>query len=754
MMTSWKHTAQLLSKSLLAKDTYELTLGINSGNFIFKAGQYVWVILPELSFPDPKGNRWAYSIASSNKDKSKVLIILRDTGSGYKKSLLALSEGSNLEIQGPFGSAFVLEDNPDKNSIIIAGGTGIAPFLSIVRSHAFNSDQKLALIFVNSSEEKSFLTEELTKLTSETHTAFIKVIGRFDWNNIPTNFPIEDSRFYVSGPRAMVDSVVPILLKHKAKSESMVFEQNYPNFPGDLTLKDIEKFMADKNTIGHKVIEQSNQHIIITDANGVVLYANQAAEEITGYTKEEMVGNTPRLWGGLMSSEFYKDFWEKKPTKESYVGEITNRRKNGKIYKTQSHVSPIQDRNGSVIAYVATEEDITERVELAYKLEKHRKKLIEEAARDEAIFRSIGEGMIIVGRRGEIVFVNDGFEKLLGLSRNEVIGKKMADVVPKYDEKDTLIPKEKRSIERVLAGEIQSGSVSTLAKTHYYLKKDGDKLYIIGTVTPIVVDKRVIGAVQIFRNIGREKELDRLKDEFLAIASHELRTPLAAIDGIIAMVRGGEYGQVSSEVRGALDDVNTASERLIKLVNDLLSLSRIKAGRLKYNLTVFNINNLLTEIFDLYTPIAQKKELVFKLYDNPVVEVQADADKVKEILGNLLANSFEFTKKGEINISSLLADDLVKVYVTDTGSGIEKKDLELLFGKFQQVGVKNGQHEGTGLGLHIAREMVRKMGGDMWLEKSEVGQGSVFAFSLPLKDSVKAETAKKALAEESLMNSD
>ena len=190
------------------------------------------------------------------------------------------------------------------------------------------------------------------------------------------------------------------------------------------------------------------------------------------------------------------------------------------------------------------------------------------------------------------------------------------------------------------------------------------------------------------------------------------------------------------------------------MVNDLLSLSRIKAGRLKYNLTVFNINNLLTEIFDLYTPIAQKKELVFKLYDNPVVEVQADADKVKEILGNLLANSFEFTKKGEINISSLLADDLVKVYVTDTGSGIEKKDLELLFGKFQQVGVKNGQHEGTGLGLHIAREMVRKMGGDMWLEKSEVGQGSVFAFSLPLKDSVKAETAKKALAEESLMNSD
>ena len=133
--------------------TDNVKLAPSSDNFTFKAGQYVWVIIPELKFPDAKGNRRAFSIASYQQDRDKISIIFRDTGSGYKKSLLTLAKSARVEVDGPFGSSFVFEGNHSKNSVIIAGGTGIAPFLASLRSHAIRIGTKLTVIFLNSSKD-------------------------------------------------------------------------------------------------------------------------------------------------------------------------------------------------------------------------------------------------------------------------------------------------------------------------------------------------------------------------------------------------------------------------------------------------------------------------------------------------------------------------------------------------------------------------------------------------------------------------
>lgn len=235
------------------------------------------------------------------------------------------------------------------------------------------------------------------------------------------------------------------------------------------------------------------------------------------------------------------------------------------------------------------------------------------------------------------------------------------------------------------------------------------------------------------------ESLDKLKDEFLSIASHELRTPLTAVNGLVSMVLGGEYGAVNANLKQPLEDMNTSSQRLIHLVNDLLNLSRIQAGKMRYMFSEFPLTDVITEAVHLLQPLSEQKGLQLTTAKLEPVIVQGDSDKVKEILNNLIGNSLKFTDRGSITISVKSEKDKVNVYVTDTGIGIGKADQGKLFGMFEQLESREGRSTGTGLGLHISREMTRKMGGELWIEKSDVGAGSTFAFSLPIAKSSLAE---------------
>jgi len=250
------------------------------------------------------------------------------------------------------------------------------------------------------------------------------------------------------------------------------------------------------------------------------------------------------------------------------------------------------------------------------------------------------------------------------------------------------------------------------------------------------------------------ESLDRLKDEFLSVASHELRTPLTAIDGLVSMILEGEYGEVNKDLKQPLEDVNTSSERLIHLVNDLLNLSRLQAGRLKYTFSQTDIKPIVEGIVKMMQVIAEPKGLKLSAPNINSITVSADIGKVEEILDNLIGNSLKFTDKGSIVLSTKVVEDKVIIFITDTGIGIGKEDLEKLFGRFEKLESGLGRPAGTGLGLHISREMARKMGGDVWLEKSEKGIGSTFAFSLPISQSQLAVKVKEAIGNEAKANPD
>ena len=517
-------------------------------------------------------------------------------------------------------------------------------------------------------------------------------------------------------------------------------------------------------------LDAAANSVVITDIKGIIQWVNPAYTILTGYESNEVVGKSTRILNsGKQDKEFYRHLWETILAGKIWKGELTNKRKDGTLYQEEQIISPVTDKSGKVTNFIAVKQDITLRKKLEEtvlsanrELEESKKaitnvledlniekeNLKQENIKDAAIFASIGEGLIVTDKSGKILMVNDAFEKLTGWSRSDVTGKDMIEVVPKYDEHNELIPKEKRSLTKVLAGKTRKGNVSTLTTTHYYMRRDKTKLFIIGTVTPIIINGTVTGAVQVFRDVSVEKEIDKMKDEFVSIASHELRTPLTAIDGITSMLRDGEYGEISDNLKQPLADINSSSERLIHLVNDLLNLSRMQVGRQKYTLSTFEISDRIQEVAGLFEALAKEKGIRLTVDVLVKAKVHADAGKVQQLCNNLLSNALKFTDKGTITLTTKDAGDKIEVYISDTGISISKEDQPKLFGKFQQLTTAQGRPPGTGLGLHISREIARKMGGDVWLEKSEAGKGSTFVFSLPKAETDLAKKTEQEIEQE------
>ncbi len=229
------------------------------------------------------------------------------------------------------------------------------------------------------------------------------------------------------------------------------------------------------------------------------------------------------------------------------------------------------------------------------------------------------------------------------------------------------------------------------------------------------------------------QELDKLKDEFVSLASHELRTPMTAIKGSISTILEGYAGEINSQQKDFLTAAYNENDRLIRLVNNLLNISRIEAGRFTFTITKLDLDKLISEIVGNLQMAAAEKQLYLKYQDdNKPTYVFGDEDKVKEIIINLIGNGIKFTHEGGITVSSQIKDNLVVTSVIDTGHGIATEDQEMLFKKFSQVGKSyTKQAGGTGLGLYISKQMVEGMKGKIWLE-STLGKGSTFYFSLPV----------------------
>ncbi len=235
---------------------------------------------------------------------------------------------------------------------------------------------------------------------------------------------------------------------------------------------------------------------------------------------------------------------------------------------------------------------------------------------------------------------------------------------------------------------------------------------------------------------ARLKELDQLKSEFVSLATHQIRGPLTSIKGYASMVLEGDYGDLPRPFKGPIDTIYQSSRSLAVIVDDFLNVSRIEQGRMKYDLTVFDLCKLINEVANEIRPTIENKGLQFSVTTcSESVNISGDYGKLKQVVSNLLDNSSKYTQKGSITVSlnPNLADKKVLLMIKDTGVGIRASTIPHLFQKFSRAeDASKVNILGTGLGLYVAKEMIKAHGGKIWVESEGEGKGATFFVELKL----------------------
>ena len=406
----------------------------------------------------------------------------------------------------------------------------------------------------------------------------------------------------------------------------------------------------------------------------------------------------------------------------------------GRKFPVVSVTSPIT-REGKIVGAVKVFRDATAEKESKAIIERTVQERTRELAQEQALSNSIlehaGEGIVLTNDAGLVTYVNPAFTKMVGYKIEDLKGKSFASEIKAFDLKEELIPPSQRSDAAAVTAENQEVKMFLETTTK-------EKRAVVSNAAPIRVEGEFKGVVRILHDYNEDLALQRQKDDFFSIASHELRTPLSVISGNLDTILAG-YGQnqLGPEDTQLLKDSLTASERLIKIVEDFLNVSRLDQGRLTFSIQPVDYCKIFEDVVSELKSLADHKGVALELFcPAKNTMVMADEGLLREILTNLIGNSLKFTEKGVIKIEGHIKGQMLETVITDTGMGISPEMQGLLFQRFQQAMKRtlNREAGGTGLGLFISREFARKMGGDLWLVKSEPGQGSVFAFSLPLAE--------------------
>jgi signal transduction histidine kinase len=376
-------------------------------------------------------------------------------------------------------------------------------------------------------------------------------------------------------------------------------------------------------------------------------------------------------------------------------------------------------------SYGALEQKVEERtMALNQKVEE----LGQAKAKDDAILDSIGDGLLVTDSGGYVLLINDVATDLLKVDKNSVYGKKLETLYTLYDEANQPIASENRPVRVALKqGKKISQEVTVM-------DSDNHKIALGVTATPVIQHDQIIGSIEIIRDITKEKEVDRMKTEFISLASHQLRTPLSAIKWFSEMLLSGDAGKLNDDQTEFAQNVVDSTARMIDLVNSLLNISRIESGRIMIDPKPTDLSQLVHGIVnDLKAKIEERQQTLVVSVHKELPKVNLDARLIGQVYLNLLTNGIKYTPKGgEISVFvSRKGEELVS-QVSDNGYGIPKAEQAKMFQKFfRATNVSKIETDGTGLGMYLIKAIIESSGGKIWFE-SEEGKGTTFWFSLPM----------------------
>lgn len=355
---------------------------------------------------------------------------------------------------------------------------------------------------------------------------------------------------------------------------------------------------------------------------------------------------------------------------------------------------------------------------------------------------SLNVGFIITDQGGQILNINPAAKMILCQGRTLPKGVNVND--PNLVNLRCGIDDIARLLSGTLDIRTQIQACLSQKKTVDIPSLEYRKLFLHINITPVVTLKKqpgleleFIGVVILIEDITENKILDRAKNELFSIASHELKTPLSVIKGNAEMLKRLLAGQMrDGRMLRMVDDIFLSSSDLITIVDDFLDVSRLEQGRIKFNIGVFDLQDLVKKTVGGYRVFAAQKNLYLAAAGvNHNLFVSADFDRTRQVLINLLSNALKFTHQGGVTVEVGRVGDFARVAVSDTGIGIPPQAQNLIFRKFQQANedlLTRETARGTGVGLYICKLLCQGMGGFVRLECSEPGEGSIFAFYLPV----------------------
>ena len=338
-------------------------------------------------------------------------------------------------------------------------------------------------------------------------------------------------------------------------------------------------------------------------------------------------------------------------------------------------------------------------------------------AKIQAILSSMFEGILLTNDKGEILVMNPSLRRIFQIQAHPE-GKRPIEMIRHAPIQEI--------VDRILKGRIP------FISEEISLTVPEERVMRVNAV-PIEKEKGVEGAILVFHDITQLRHLEKIRQDFVANVSHELRTPICSIKGYVETLLDGAMNE-PDRLREFLEIVNADTNRLAKLIDDLLDLARIESGKLKLALVPQEVGMIIRKCVSIVERQASSKKIVIKMsVENPLQKIAVDETQISQALLNLLDNAIKYSAQGgEIRVSALLKDKFIQVDVSDTGMGIPEKDLTRIFERFYRVDrARSRELGGTGLGLSIVKHIIQSHGGEIWV-KSQPGQGSTFSFVIPI----------------------
>ena len=469
--------------------------------------------------------------------------------------------------------------------------------------------------------------------------------------------------------------------------------------------------------------------------SGQFLDVNQAFVQMEGYPDRETMLK-------VNTSKFYVDpeeqiRWRVLMDREGIVRdfEVQHRRYDGAVRWVSEAARVVKDEQGKVLYYEGSIEDITDRKRFEEELRRQKEYF-------EALFVNIPVAALTADNNARVVSWNPMAERLFGYTQNEAISQHVDDLVAT----DSRVREEAQGYTKLVLA--QEPVVAVTKRT----RKNGSFVDVEVRGLPVIVAGEFAGYIAIYHDVSELQDARRTaeaanqaKSIFLANMSHELRTPLNAILGFTQLMDSDP--NLTTEQQTNLGIINRSGEHLLTLINDVLEMSKIEAGRVTLQENCFDLYGLLDILEEMFRLRTDEKGLTlsFARIEEVPQYVRTDEGKLRQVLTNLLGNAVKFTEEGGValRIARAVEDERLIFTVEDTGPGIDPEELETVFEPFVQTAIIERSQEGTGLGLSISRQFARLMGGDISVS-SELGQGSVFRFELPVgvADAAEVEVAQ------------